>query len=127
MTVGILFSLIAFSALLASLAVVALLRRQLRKVLVDLCDTENRAEFWVAVSGIWIVLLGLLAGTATLGYSGDGGTVDLFGGATSQVRVFLMGLLGAVVAIALVLLYAIQQRSAPRAPAAPPAAPPRLP
>lgn len=117
MALALVFSLISAAGLLASLLVVVLLRRQLRRMLVDLCQGEHRAEFWVAASGVWIVLTGLLAGTATLGYWNSDGSVDLFGGATSQVRLLLFGLLGAVLAVAAVLLIAINRRSAPAAPA----------
>ena len=117
MTVGLSFTLVALGALIASVVVMLMLRRQLRRILVDLCDGEHRAEFWVAVSGIWIVLMGLLAGTATLGYWNADGSTDLFGGATSQVRLLLLGLLGAVLTVATVLLYVIRQRNRPRGPA----------
>jgi hypothetical protein len=110
MTVGLLFAMMSAAAIPASLLVVLLLRRQLRRLLVDLCDGEHRAEFWVSVSTLWIVLVGLLSGSSTLGYwRGDGGT-DLFGGATSQVRFLLVGLLGAVLAIAVVLMSTIRRR-----------------
>ena len=123
MTVGLLFALVSTSALIASVLVTLMLRRQLRRILIDLCDGEHRAEFWVALSGVWIVLMGLLAGTATLGYWNSDGSVDLFGGATSQVRLLILGLLGAVLSIAVVLLYAIRQRNTPVVPIiwAPPA------
>lgn len=116
MALALVFSLISAAGLVASLTVVLLLRRQLRRMLVDMCDGEHRADFWVAASGVWIVLTGLLAGTATLGYWNSDGSVDLFGGATSQVRLLLLGLLGAVLAVAAVLLYAINRRSAPQPP-----------
>src|SRR5215469_7415974 len=99
MTIGLLFTLVSLSALVASVLVVLLLRQQLRRILVDLCEGEHRAEFWVALSGVWIVLMGLLAGTATLGYWNADGSIDLFGGATSQVRLLLLGLLGAILTI----------------------------
>lgn len=117
MALALVFSLISAAGLVASLTVVLLLRRQLRRMLIDMCQGEHRADFWVAASGVWIVLTGLLAGTATLGYWNSDGSVDLFGGATSQVRLLLFGLLGAVLAIAGVLLYAINRRSAPQPPA----------
>lgn len=125
MALALVFSLISAAGLIASLVVVLLLRRQLRRMLIDLCDGEHRAEFWVAASGVWIVLTGLLAGTATLGYWNSDGSVDLFGGATSQVRLLLLGLLGAVLAVAGVLLYAINRRGTPQAPVwwGPPPAP----
>jgi uncharacterized BrkB/YihY/UPF0761 family membrane protein len=128
MELALLFSLVACGALLASGLVMLLLRRHLRSVLVDVCGSDRRAEFWVAVSGVWIVLLGVLAGTATVGYWNQAGGLDLFGGATSQVRILLIGLLGAVITVAVALLYAIHQRNrpvgAPWTTAPPPAMPP---
>lgn len=114
MELALVFSLISAAGLAVSLTVLLLLRRQLRRLLIDMCDGEHRADFWVAATGVWIVLVGLLAGTATLGYWHPDGSVDLFGGATSQVRLLLLGLLGAVLAVAAVLLYAINRRSAPQ-------------
>lgn len=117
MALALIFSLISAAALVASLVVVLLLRRQLRRLLIDMCEGEHRADFWVAATGLWIVLTGLLAGTATLGYWNADGSVNLFGGATSQVRLLLLGLLGAVLAVAAVLLCAINRRRAPQPPA----------
>ena len=128
MALALVFSLISAAGLVASLTVLLLLRRQLRRLLIDMCDGEHRADFWVAATGVWIVLVGLLAGTATLGYWNPDGSVDLFGGATSQVRLLLFGLLGAVLAVAAVLLIAINRRSAPQPPgwsAPPPGTPTR--
>ncbi|MBV8195490.1 MAG: hypothetical protein JOY80_08170 [Candidatus Dormibacteraeota bacterium] len=122
MTVGLLFTLVSVGALLASLVVMALLRRQLRRILVDLCSGRDRADFWVSISSVWIVLVGLLAGTATLGYWPEAGGADLFGGATTQIRLLLVGLLGAVLVIAAILLSAIQRTNALAPPPPPPLA-----
>jgi hypothetical protein len=67
--VVIIFSAIALAGLLASFGVERLLRVHLRRVLVDVCETEARSGFWVAVAGLSIVLTGVLAATATFGYS----------------------------------------------------------
>ena len=123
MNVSLLFALVSIGALLATLLVTVLLRGQLRRILVDLCNGEDRAEFWVSVSSVWIVLVGLLAGTASLGYFTQGGDTDLFGGATTQVRWMLVGLLGAVLAIAGVVMSAIRQRAAGVLPPPPPPLP----
>lgn len=112
MSVVLLFTLVCAGGLAASVLIVALLRSSLRRILVDLCSGEHRAGFWVSVTGVWIVLVGLLAGSSTFGYWSGDGTTDLFSGATTQVRLLLVGLLGAVGSVALVLLSAIRRQSA---------------
>jgi hypothetical protein len=121
MSLGLVFTLVCGGAAAASLLTVVLLRPHLRRLLVDLCDGEQRAEFWVVVTGVWIVLVGILAGSSTLGYwTGDGST-DLFSGVTTQVRLLLIGLLGSVLAVAFVLMTAIRGRDgrSPRVAASP--------
>ena len=104
------FSVIAAAGLLVSLGVERLLRGHLRRVLVDLCETEARMGFWVAVAGLSIVLTGLLAATSTLGYSDSQvGGFDLFLGAMTQVRVLMFGLLGIVLVLAMFLLSSIRR------------------
>jgi hypothetical protein len=83
-----------------------MLRPRLRCILVDVLGNEARAGFWVAVASWWIGIVGLLAGTATFGYSsgigGSGG--DLLAALLTQLRTFLAGLLGALLVVALLLL-----------------------
>jgi hypothetical protein len=47
--------------MIASLAVVLVLRASLHRLLVDLCGTENRAAFWTAFSTVALVLAPLRA------------------------------------------------------------------
>ena len=123
------FALIALAGLLASLGVERLLRGHLKRMLVDLCETEARSAFWVTVTGLTVVLAGVLAATSTLGYSDpQAGGYDLFLAAMTQARTSLVGLLGIVLALAFVLLNAVRRyeartRSASRR-ARPDAAPP---
>jgi hypothetical protein len=120
------FSAIALAGLLASFGVERLLRVHLRRVLVDLCETEARSGFWVAVAGLSIVLTGVLAATATFGYSdSQAGGFDLFLGAMTQARTLMIGLLGIVLMLAAFLLGAIRRFEAGRRrpPIPPPAAP----
>jgi hypothetical protein len=88
-----------------------MLRPRLRSILVDVLGTEARAGFWVAVASWWIGIVGLLAGTATFGYSsGIGGTGgDLLAALLTQLRTFLAGLLGALLVVALLLLRAMRR------------------
>jgi hypothetical protein len=104
------FTVIAAAGLLASLGVERLLRGHLKRVLTDLCESEARTGFWVAVSGLSIVLTGLLAATSTLGYSDPQvGGFDLFLGAMTQARVLMFGLLGIVLVLAMFLLSSIRR------------------
>lgn len=118
------FTLIAVGGLLVSLAVERLLRGHLKRVLTDLCETDARTGFWVAVTGLTIVLTGVLAATATWGYdSAQAAGYDLFLGAMTQARTLMVGLLGIVLVLAMVLLSAVrryEQRSHPRGLAPPP-------
>jgi choline-glycine betaine transporter len=109
------FSAIALAGLLASFGVERLLRVHLRRVLVDLCETEARSGFWVAIVGLSIVLTGVLAATATFGYSDSQvGGFDLFLGAMTQARTLMIGLLGIVLVLAAFLLSAIRRYEAGR-------------
>lgn len=104
------FTVIAVAGLLASLGVERLLRGHLRRVLVDLCESEARTGFWVAVTGLSIALTGLLAATSTLGYAdAQVGGFDLFLGALTQARVLVLGLLGIVLVLAMFLLSSIRR------------------
>jgi choline-glycine betaine transporter len=109
------FSAIALAGLLASFGVERLLRVHLRRVLVDLCETEARSGFWVAIAGLSIVLTGVLAATATFGYSDSQVSgFDLFLGAMTQARTLMIGLLGIVLVLAAFLLSAIRRFEAGR-------------
>jgi choline-glycine betaine transporter len=113
--VVIIFSAIALAGLLASFGVERLLRVHLRRVLVDVCETEARSGFWVAVAGLSIVLTGVLAATATFGYSNSQVSgFDLFLGAMTQARTLMIGLLGIVLVLAAFLLSAIRRFEAGR-------------
>jgi hypothetical protein len=104
------FTAIALIGLFASLGVERLLRGHLKRVLVDLCETEARSGFWVAVTGLAIVLTGVLAASATFGYPDSRvGGFDLFLGAMTQARTLMIGLLGIVLVLAAFLLGAIRR------------------
>lgn len=111
------FAIVAVVGLVASVAVERLLHGHLLRVLTDICGTEARSGFFVAVSTLAIVLTGALASTATSGY-GDAGAsrLDLLGGALTQFRFVLVGLLGMVLIIALALVAAIRRYEERRRP-----------
>jgi hypothetical protein len=100
------FAIGAGFALLVSLMTVLVLRPHLARLLRELCGSQARASFWVVVSGLWVLLLGILTGTTSFGY-GEGGrpvTEALFFGLVTQVRACLIGLLVSLLAVAWVLL-----------------------
>ena len=78
-------------------AIVAYLRPHLRRILADLCGTDERAQFWLAFATILLAGLPLIFG---LGY--QPGTVTgelLFFDVARQVKINLLGFLLALVAI----------------------------
>jgi hypothetical protein len=106
MTLIYVFGLGAAVAVLLSLVTVFLLKSHLANLLEEMCGSRARAGFWTTASILWIVLLGLLAGTASFGY-GDGKALaaqELFFGLVTQVRACLIGLLGSLMVLAWVLL-----------------------
>lgn len=120
------------AALFAGL-VVATLHRQLPRVLEDLSGSGPRARFWSTVSCLVILLLGILAGTASDGYAGPraGEETHVFFGLVSQVRFGLGGILAAVLLVAGLVLRLIRRLENPpfvpsylrqASPAAPPSA-----
>ena len=110
-------SLVALVILATTLRV---LRPRLRAMLVELCRSEARAAFWVTVSTWWIGILGVLAGTASYGYSlgSSASGADLLAAVLTQLRTFLAGLLGAILILALGLPRWIRRsEESPAAPA----------
>jgi hypothetical protein len=95
-TIGIyLFQLIA--TLVISLAVVIYFRPYLGRVLIDLCGTQERAQFWVVFSSILLVGVPLIFG---MGYNPiDSQPGMLFFEAVGQVRINLFGFLLALIGI----------------------------
>lgn len=80
-----------------SLAVVIYFRPYLRLILVDLCGTQDRAQFWMVFSSILLVGLPLIFG---MGYNPlESASGMQFYDAASQVRVNLMGFLLALIGI----------------------------
>lgn len=98
--VFVLVSLVTLAVLAATLRV---LRPRLRSMLVELCGSEARAEFWVTVGTWWVGIIGVLAGTVNHGYALGGSPADahLLGAVMTQLRTFLAGLLGAILVLAL--------------------------
>jgi len=86
-------------ALLASLAVVLVLRRPLLRLLVELCGNETRAGFWAAFSHVTLVLAPLLGALHRRPEAGADAVFEV----SRQLEWALGGLLFAVLAVGLVL------------------------
>jgi uncharacterized membrane protein YhaH (DUF805 family) len=82
---------------LISLALVLYFRPHLRLILVDLCGTSERAQFWVVFASIILVSLPLILG---LGYNPQKSeSLDLIFSVAHQVRNNLIGFLFALIGI----------------------------
>jgi len=80
-----------------SLSAVFYFRPSLRKVLEDLCGTQDRAQFWLVFSSILLVGLPIIFG---LGYNPlESEPSMLFYDAARQIRVNLLGFLLAMISI----------------------------
>lgn len=77
----------------------------LRKIYLDLCGKEDRADFWTALSNMFLVLLPL---TAAMFNQPNGGLV--FYDVLSQVRWSLVGVGGTLLAIGVVVFTAYAHR-----------------
>jgi hypothetical protein len=78
-------------------AVVAYLRPYLQRILVDLCGTAERAQFWQVFATILLVGLPLIFG---LGYQPEShASEQLFFEVANQLKVNLLGFLLALIAI----------------------------
>lgn len=81
----------------ACLLIAGYIRPFLKRVLVDLCGTEERAQFWTAFSNIMLVVLPVIFG---LGFTPLESSADaLFFEVAGQIRWNLFGLVMSLVAI----------------------------
>ena len=105
------FAVGAALALAISLVTVLVLRPHLARLLDELCGTQARAGFWIVVSTLGILLLGILAGTVSSGYpsSESPSMQQLFFGLVTQLRSCLIGLLASLLAVAWVLVGSIRR------------------
>ena len=86
-----------------SLALVTYFRPHLQRILVDLCGTQERAQFWVVFSSILLVGLPLIFG---MGYTPiDTESGKLFYNAASQVRLNLLGFLAGLIGIGIAVSF----------------------
>lgn len=91
--------LIVTGLLCASL--LAYFRPFLKRILVDLCGTEDRANFWMAFANILMVGLPLLSGVGYIPYSSS--VENIVFEAARQVRfnlyIFMVALIGVGIAV----------------------------
>src|ERR1700752_1908257 len=84
--------------LASALVVVMYLRRPLKTILVDLCGTVERAEFWLAFSNVTLTLLPVIF---ALDFRPE--NQPLIFAIGSQLERALIGLAGSVIGLGLVL------------------------
>jgi uncharacterized membrane protein YhaH (DUF805 family) len=93
---------IALTATL-SLLIVGYLRPSLRKVLIDLCGTEDRAHFWTAFSNILLIGLPIII---SLNYKPQAGAgEEFFFEISSKLSGNLAGLLFALIGIGFIVTF----------------------
>jgi uncharacterized membrane protein (DUF4010 family) len=84
-------------------AVVVYLRRSLRRVLVDLCRTEERAQFWLVFASILLVGLPLIFG---MGFNPSAADAEkAFFEAANQIKWNLLGFLTTLIGIGFVISF----------------------
>ncbi|GAB4397676.1 MAG: hypothetical protein OHK0031_17540 [Anaerolineales bacterium] len=89
--------------LMISLALAAALRRSLRPVLIDLCGTEARAQFWTVFSVFLLVIVPLIFG---LGFQPEASDpAALFFALAGQLRWNLFGFALALTGIGAALAF----------------------
>ncbi len=89
--------------LIVSVALVRYLRPFLKKILVDLCGTEDRAQFWTAFSNILLIGMPLILSLNYKPQSGSG--EDLFFEVLGRLGGNLGGLLFALVGIGFIVAF----------------------
>ncbi|MHC4846192.1 MAG: hypothetical protein ACYTCU_08525 [Planctomycetota bacterium] len=89
------------NTLVITLGVVAYLRPHLRRILVGLCGTESRADFWTAFSNVTLILVPLVAALFRRPELDDQSAV--FFEISAQLKSALIGLIAAVVLLGLVI------------------------
>ncbi len=98
--------------LLAAGAVVVCLRRSLRRILVDLCGTEARGDFWTAFSVVLLILVPLIF--AMTQRPGGRDSAGPFFDVTLQLQLALIGLVVALVILGIFLCVFIFARPSTR-------------
>jgi hypothetical protein len=105
------FSLGLVVAMLFAAVAIAYLQPHLKAILIDLCGTKERAEFWTAFSEVTLFLTPMIF---ALRFRPEPGSVAvLVYGLSDQVSAALVGLVAAVVVLGFVLGRFIAREKAP--------------
>ena len=87
--------------LACSLGVVVYLRPHLRRVLVEFCGTDERADFWTAFSVVTLVLVPVIG--SLFPHPEGGSATSAFFDVSAQLKWGLIGLVVAVVVLGFVI------------------------
>ncbi len=87
--------------LATSFVAVAYLKPHLRKILIDLCGTEERADFWTVFSIVILVLTPVIATMSIRPRAGQ--DVSIVYALSDQILGGLIGLAGSVIIMGLIL------------------------
>lgn len=106
------FSLEVILTLIIFSLIVAYLRPFLRRILVDLCGTEERAQFWTAFSNILLIGLPLIIALAYRPEANTGEDLffDVVGRLSGNLAGFLVALIGIGMFVSLFALVAPKQK-----------------
>jgi ABC-type antimicrobial peptide transport system permease subunit len=96
--------------LFAAFVVVAYLMPHLKRILVDLCGTGDRASFWTAFSNVALILVPTIF--AMHYRPGQGGDVPLVFEMSTQLEWALIGLVVTVITLGIVIGMFIPRRQA---------------
>lgn len=98
------------TTVVVSFLAVAYLRPHLKRILLDLCGTEERAGFWTAFSNVTLVLVPLIFAMHYRPQTGPDTSAALEMG--TQLEWALIGLVASVLALGIVLSSFIPRRPA---------------
>jgi predicted Abi (CAAX) family protease len=89
--------------ILACFLLTAYLRPHLKRILVDLCRTESRAQFWTAFSNVLLIALPVVFGMGF--HPGETSAQATFFTVARQLQANLIGFIFALVAIGAVVSF----------------------
>ena len=94
---------------IVAFGVVLYLRPHLHRILVDLCGNQERAAFWTAFSAVTLILVPMIGAMLVRPHPEDG--LHVLFEINGQLRMALIGLVGATVTLAVVISTFIPRES----------------
>lgn len=85
-----------------SLLIISLIRLRFKRLLIDICSTENRANFWLLFSNILLFLIPLVLSLNIFPNSDE--EVDIFFQLSKQIKWGLIGLIISMSAIGIIIV-----------------------